>query len=183
MNPTESPQVDLAELVHLFFPESLSAVGAFHEVEEAQLPGDANRLLNHCEHMTVTVENFHGGEVDVKVLAELDSDETHYARKILLTRKSDGGVVQYGIVRLDMTTLPEDVQGKIRERQIPLGRILISHDVMRSVRLAKLYRIEAGSELAEHFGAASGSDIFGRTAWMYCNGKPAIELLEIVKLG
>lgn len=182
MNPTELPQVELEELVRLFFPESPSNVGAFHEVDDSQLPDAANRLLNHCEHMTVTIEDFHDSEVDVKVLAEQESD-THYSRKILLTRKSDGGVVQFGIVRLDMSTLPDVVQEQIRQREIPLGRILISHDVMRAVRLAKLYRIESGSELATHFGAESGSDIFGRTAWMYCNGKPAIELLEIVNLG
>lgn len=182
MNPTESPQVELDELVGLFFPQSPSDVGVFHEASAAELPGDANKLLNHCEHMTVTIEDFHDSEVDVQVLEE-QSTETHYSRKILLTRKSDGGVVQFGIVRLDMSTLPKVVQDQIRERKIPLGRILISHDVMRAVRLAKLYRIEGGEELASHFDAKAGSDIFGRTAWMYCNGKPAIELLEIVNLG
>ena len=182
MNPTESPQVELEELVSLFFPESASKVGIFHEADQSQLSADANRLLNHHEHMTVTIEEFHETKVDVKVLDEQDS-ATHYSRKILLTRKSDGGVVQFGIVRLDMSTLPAEVQEQIREREIPLGRILISHDVMRAVRLAKLYRIEAGEELASHFGAEKGSSIFGRTAWMYCNGKPAIELLEIVNLG
>lgn len=182
MNPTELPQVELAELIGLFFPEAASNVGKFHEVDPSQMPSDADSLLNHCEHMTVTIEEFHDSEVDVQVLEEQNTN-THYSRKILLTRKSDGGVVQYGIVRLDMSTLPQVVQDQIRERKIPLGRILISHDVMRAVRLAKLYRIEAGDELASHFGAENGSDIFGRTAWMYCNGKPAIELLEIVNLG
>ena len=181
MNPTELPQVELDELVGLFFPNSPSGVGVFHQADASELPADANSLLNHCEHMTVTIEKFHDSEVDVKVLDELNTD-THYSRKILLTRKSDGGVVQYGIVRLDMSTLPQIVQDQIRERKIPLGRILISHDVMRAVRLAKLYRIEAGEELASHFGVEPGTDIFGRTAWMYCNGKPAIELLEIVNL-
>ncbi|WP_238381209.1 hypothetical protein [Mariniblastus fucicola] len=182
MNPTELPQVELDELIGLFFPDTDSGVGVFHEVDASEMPADANRLLNHCEHMTVTIEDFHHGEVDVKVLEEHDSD-THYSRKILLTRKSDGGVVQYGIVRLDMSTLPQVVQDQIRERKIPLGRILISHDVMRAVRLEKLFRIEAGEELASCFGADPGADIFGRTAWMFCNGKPAIELLEIVNLG
>ena len=181
MNPTELPQVELAELIGLFFPEAATEVGEFHEVDASQMPIDADSLLNHCEHMTVRIEDFHNSEVDVQVLQEQNT-ETHYSRKILLTRKSDGGVVQFGIVRLDMSTLPQEVQDQIRQRQIPLGRILISHDVMRAVRLAKLYRIEAGDELATHFGADKGADIFGRTAWMYCNGKPAIELLEVVNL-
>ena len=181
MNPIESPQVELDELIGLFFPESHARFGTTHEIDASAMPADADSLLNHCEHMTVTVEDFHSSEVDVKVLEEQDS-ATHYSRKILLTRKSDGGVVQFGIVRLDMSTLPQLVQDQIRERKIPLGRILISHDVMRAVRLAKLYRFAAGEELASHFSVDPGSDVFGRTAWMYCNGKPAIELLEIVNL-
>ena len=79
-----------------------------------------------------------------------------------------------------MSVLPDEVRLQIREKQIPLGRILISHDVMRAVKLNSLYRITTGSELAGHFGQPEKSICFGRTAWMYCNGKPAIELLEIV---
>ncbi len=181
MTPTELPQVELDALVGLFFPESKSRFGVCHEVDPSSMPTDADSLLNHSKHMTVMIEEFHNSEVDVKVLEEQDSGK-HYSRKILLTRRSDGGVVQFGIVRLDMSTLPQVVQDQIRERKIPLGRILISHDVMRAVRLAKLYRFQAGEELAIHFGVAPGTDVFGRTAWMYCNGKPAIELLEIVNL-
>lgn len=181
MNPIETPQVQLEELLQLFFPQTLTEVGTFHDAEESTIPSDANTLLNHCEHMTVTIEDFHGSEVDVKVLQEKEL-QTHYTRKILLTRKSDGHVVQFGIVRLDMSVLPEVVQQKIRQRKIPLGRILISHDVMRAVKLDKLFRIEAGQELASHFGIQRGESVYGRTAWMYCNGEPAIELLEVVNL-
>lgn len=86
----------------------------------------------------------------------------------------------FGIVRLDMSTLPSEVQEEIRQREIPLGRILISHEVMRAVKLAKLYRIEAGPELATQLGVEVCDSVYGRTAWIYCNGKPAIELLEVV---
>ena len=184
MKNIDTPPVQLDELLHLFYPETSTTgasanVGTFHESDAADLSSDAAQLLNHSAHMTVTVEAFHNSEVDVKVLQESDSG-AHYSRKILLTRKSDGRVVMFGIVRLDMSTLPSEVQEKIRQREIPLGRILISHEVMRSVKLAKLYRIEAGPELAKQFGVELGDNVYGRTAWIYCNGKPAIELLEVV---
>jgi hypothetical protein len=38
-------------------------------------------LLAHDSHMTVTVERFHNGHVDVRVL-ETNITPTHYARKI-----------------------------------------------------------------------------------------------------
>lgn len=176
--PANSPPIELDAVVGLFF-DSVSELAQFDTTPAADLPTLANHLLNHDHHMTVTVEQHHGCPVNVKVLAEFDSG-SHYCRKILLTRSTDDAVVQFGIVRLDMSVLPDEVRLQIREKQIPLGRILISHDVMRAVKLNSLYRITTGSELAGHFGQPEKSICFGRTAWMYCNGKPAIELLEIV---
>lgn len=183
-NSAESPLVDLEELIGLFYtddPTATQELGTFAQVPADKMSGAAEQLLNHNEHMTVTVEAFHDSEVDVRVLQELETNE-HYSRKILLTRKSDNEVVQFGLVRLSMSTLPDSVQGKIREKSIPLGRILITHGVMRSVKLSNLFRITCGGELAEHFGVSVGSTCYGRTALMYCDGKPAIELLEIVKV-
>ena len=37
-----------------------------------------------------------------------------------------------------------------------------------------------GEDLAAIFGVTPGSVTYGRTALIYCNGKPAVELLEIV---
>ena len=60
------------------------------------------------EHMTVTVEEFHHSPVDV-VLAK-KTVLPHYARKILLSRQTDGRVVQFGIVRLNFSYLAPEVQ-------------------------------------------------------------------------
>lgn len=178
MSPIESPPVELGVLIGLFF-ENQSELGSFLEISSKEMTPSSQSLLDHCKHMTVTVEEFHGCPVDVKVLEDRVEGD-HYLRKILLTRQSDGGVVQFGIVRLNMTMLADEIQQEIRKKETPLGRILIEREVMRDVKLAKLYRIEAGSELADCFGVETGATYYGRTAWIFCNGSPAIELLEIV---
>ncbi|MEX0585965.1 MAG: hypothetical protein WD176_04940 [Pirellulales bacterium] len=165
---------DLSELVALFY-ESRERLARFEAVEE--LPADYARLLDHDQHMTVTVEQYHGGPVNLRVLEER-ARPPHYARKILLERRSDGRVVQFGIMRIDLAQLPPTVRQEIEARGEPLGRILIRHNVWREVQLDALWQVTPGIELTEIFG--DDRPTYGRTALIYCNGAPAVELLEIV---
>ena len=178
---TTGPSIpDLQTLLNLFYPVT-GQLGQFQEVGSPELPAEYARLLDHNEHMTVTVEEFHQSLVDVHVLAT-QVDEGHYARKILLSRQSDGQVVQFGIVRLCFDYLNTDIQAEIKEQKTPLGRILIQHNVLRQVQLATLWKIETGEDLSALFQLPVGSEVYGRTALIFCNGEPAVELLEVVTL-
>ncbi|QDU94302.1 hypothetical protein [Lignipirellula cremea] len=179
MSTTRRTTPALDALVRLFYP-SASQLGEFREVESGELPPAESRLLDHEEHMTVTVESFHQSAVDVKVL-ETQITRTHYARKILLQRKTDGAVVQYGLVRLNFSFLPDEVREEIESQQTPLGRVLIEHDVLREVMLLSLWEIEPGEELRSLLALPpTVTHCYGRTAFIYCNGIPAVELLEVV---
>ena len=168
---------DLDTLAGLFYA-SREELGDFTEVTPQAMPPTARRLLAHNEHMTVTVEEFHGSPVNVRVLEKLVT-RTHYARKILLERQSDGRVVQYGIMRVNFEYLSPKVADEISSEATPLGRILIEHNVLRRVQLFSLWRIQMGAELQSLFGASPGV-AYGRTAMIECNDEPAIELVEIV---
>ncbi len=178
--PTSSglPTPYLPDLVGLFY-ERPQELGTFEPMLAADVPQPYRRLLAHNKHMTVTVEEFHGSKVDVKVLATR-RDNGFYSRKILLTRQSDGLVVQFGIPRLNMSYLDEEVRREIESETKPLGRILIDHNVLREVQFAGLWKIQPGPDLGRMFGLSAPQTVYGRTALIYCNGEPAIELLEIV---
>ena len=180
MNTTGPSIPDLQTLLNLFYPVT-GQLGQFQEVTASELPADYATLLNHNEHMTVTVEEFHQSLVDVHVLAT-QVDEAHYARKILLSRQSDGKVVQFGIVRLCFDYLDSEIQAEIERQETPLGRILIQHNVLRQVQLATLWKIETGEDLSTLFQVPVGSETYGRTALIFCNGEPAVELLEIITM-
>jgi len=169
---------DLATLVALFYP-SAPELGLFDRVEVRDMPAGYAGLLAHEEHMTVTVERFHASPVDVQVL-DRRVTPSHYSRKILLSRQSDGRVVQYGIVRLHLGYLEPHVRRQIEAEDTPLGRVLIQNNVLRSVHLASLWRVTAGPELATLFDMPPGEVTYGRTALIMCNDEPAVELLEIV---
>lgn len=169
---------DLETLVGLFFPKA-EELATFEAKHHSELPPGYRRLLAHTGHMTVTVEDRHKCAVDVEVL-QVDQTATHYSRKILLRRQTDRRVVQFGIVRLALGTLDEAARAEIISQKVPLGRVLIEHGVMRAVQLLGLWQVACGAELAGHFGVEAGHVTYGRTALIYCNSEPAVELLEIV---
>jgi hypothetical protein len=184
------PAVDLGEMVRLFY-DSPQQLADFSAISDGQELGEPYRgLLDHEAHMTVTVEAFHGCPVDVHVertkfgedhnMSRAPALNRWYAREITLLRTSDHRPVQYGIVRLRYELLGPDVWDEIRGEGIPLGRALIEHGVLREVELCDLWRVTAAKPLAKMLGIDVGTIVYGRTARIFCDYLPAIELLEIV---
>jgi len=172
------PAVELDELVELFYAKPID-LGQFSQCVENECPQAYQRLLAHESHMTVAVERRHGCQVDVGVLESRQTD-THYLRKIVLRRMTDQCVVQYGIVRLALSALQPVVRDEIMAQKTPLGRVLIEHNVLREVQLNALWQVVCGKKLASLFAVAKDHITYGRTALIYCDGEPAVELLEIV---
>lgn len=168
----------LDALVHLFY-SSTEEVGRFDPSRAEALPPAFRRLLAHESHMTVTLEAFYHSSLDVQVLTKCETDQ-HYARRILLTRQSDGGVVQFGVMRVNSSHLSDAVRQEIETESHPLGRILISHDVLRKVELDTLWRVRPAVDLRRLLNMDEGQETYGRTALIHVEGEPAVELLEIV---
>ena len=168
----------LDHLAGLFY-SNLADLGSFDEVLAEAVPQPYRRLLAHHEHMTVTVEQHHGCPVDVEVLTAQQSGD-YYFRKIILHRQSDRRVVLFGIPRLNLRLVDDSVKREILGQNKPLGRVLIEHNVLREVQLASLYSLTPGPELCRLMNLNAPQKTYGRTAFIYCDGYPAVELLEIV---
>lgn len=176
VSPRSTPELEA--LAKLYFP-SLEDLGVFLEIGEEDLPAVFRMLLAHHQHMTVTLEAHNGCPLEVEVLQATKTD-THYQRKVLLRRTSDQSVVLFGIARLTWGLLAPDIQDEIESQRTPLGTILARKNIYRDVRLLSLWRIEPAAGLCELFGLESPQTLYGRTALMYCDSIPVIELLEIV---
>ena len=89
--PMSAPE--LSDLLALF-PDD--AMPASVPLAGPDVPEPYRGLLVHEHHMTVTVEEYHGGPVDVAVLARR-SDGDKYSRKILLVHRvhGQGGAVRH----------------------------------------------------------------------------------------
>jgi hypothetical protein len=172
---TTAPTFD--QLYHLFPDVADRPVATVIPADD--VPEPYQRLLVHTHHMTVTVEAFYDSPVDVKVLAcRHDGDE--YARKILLTTRSNGRVVQFGLVRIDLGVCPEPVREAIVEQKTPLGRVLIQHDMLRRIEPVSFLRVRLNARMAGWFGVAAGTETYGRVGVIYTGDRPAVEVLEIL---
>jgi chorismate-pyruvate lyase len=175
----DDARVKIELLLDQFYssPPGYGQLGDFASVDKVPPPNDA--LLDHNKHMTVTVESHHGEPVQV-VVHRTNRQDNWYSREITLVTEHSRRIVQYGIVRLDVNALEPEVWKQIESQEIPLGRVLIQHNVLREVELCELWRIKTGPCLAALMHRSIGETVYGRTALIHCNGEPAIELLEIV---
>ena len=172
-----NPQDELDALVKLFPNEPRLFERAEH-VSSASLPDPYKSLLAHNNHMTVTMEEYHQSPVDVTVLDQR-LDGNIYSRKILLSKTGTDEVVQFGIVRFNFDYVTQAVKDEILAGEIPLGRVLINHNVLRHVDLGAVLRLTAGPGLASVMQIQPGEITYGRLATIFCNQQPAIDLLEV----
>lgn len=175
--PTAATGPELPDLYRLFRPEG--PLPAFAVVDAGEVPQPYHRLLVHDHHMTVTVEDFYGGRVNVRVIDRLIDGDT-YARKILLATAATHRVVQFGIVLIHLQFCGDAVRAAILAEKTPLGRVLIEHDVLRRIEPTAYFRVTPGPALAGWFGLSEPVVTYGRLGYIYCDGRPAIELLEIL---
>lgn len=166
-------------LAELFAPFPAAELPVVEVISAAELPPPFRRLLDHTHHMTVTVEEYHGGPVDVRVLESVHRGDD-YARRILLTRRRDGEVVQFGAVRIDLLALPTAVRVEVLGGHTPLGRVLIRHDVLRTVIPTAFLRVTPTSDLAGWLG---DGPLYGRLGVLTVDGRPAIRVCEILAAG
>jgi chorismate-pyruvate lyase len=142
------------------------------------LPEPYRGLLAHTHHMTVTMEALYGSPVDVRVL---DSDRLgdFYHRRIVLTLRSTGQIVQYGLVRIDLSLCSPPVRSAILSQNTPLGRILIEHNVLRRIEPTAFLRIDPGPTLTQAMQLAKPTPLYGRTGVIFCDDRPAIAVVEV----
>lgn len=178
MNAPAPRAPDLRSLYALF-PPTADDLLEYEIVAGDEVPEPYHGLLVHEHHMTVTVEEHHGDQVDVRILDQRQSGDW-YARKILLTLQHGGKVVQFGIMRIHLNQCSPAVRAEIVAGQTPLGRILIEHDVMRRIEPTAYLRVIPGPAMVSWFGREQPTSTYGRLAIIHCDGRPAVELLEIV---
>lgn len=172
--------------LYSIFGDPLEEVPQSRFASPEEVPQPFQKLLAHTGHMTVTMEEHIGAPVNLIVIKSV-RDDLWYARKILLTNTRGGDVVQFGLMRFNFDWCNDEVRDQIISGRIPLGRILIEHDVLRRVSTHALMRITPNQELRDVFGmgpadlAREGDPtvVYGRLATIFCNEEPAVDLLEV----
>ncbi|MFK7819667.1 MAG: hypothetical protein AB8G99_13190 [Planctomycetaceae bacterium] len=173
MNPLD----ELNRLTSMF-PDAEPLLARVEHTPVTATPEPYREMLAHHHHMTIEMESYHKTPVDVVVLDQKD-DEALYCRKILLVKEGTDFPVQFGLVRFDFQYVTDAVREEILAGEIPLGRVLINHNVLRDIDLGAILRIESGPALANFLKMEEGQTTYGRLATIFCNNQPAVDLLEI----
>lgn len=165
-------------LLLAFFGES--RLPRCRHVEADDVPEPYHGLLVHDDHMTVTLETYYGEPVRVRPYQVHRQGEI-YGRKLDLMVGPNDTVVMTGMMLMNFRFVSPEVQELIVSQKIPLGRILIEHNILRRVTSESFVLFDAGDPLAQRFGLAEPKAAYGRLATIFCDEKPAIDLLEIVR--
>jgi len=88
--------------------------------------------------------------------------------------------VQSGIVRIHLSFCSDAVREVILAEETPLGRILIENDVLRWIEPTAYFRVCPGPYLRGWFGRTDPFSTYGRLGIIHCDGRPAVELLEVL---
>lgn len=160
------------------FPDAEPLLARVEHTPVTATPEPYREMLAHHHHMTIEMESYHKSPVDVVVLDQ-SGDENLYCRKILLVKEGTDFPVQFGLVRFDFKYVTDAVRSEILSGEIPLGRVLINHNVLRDIDLGAILRIESGPALAGFLKMEKGQTTYGRLATIFCNNQPAVDLLEI----
>ncbi len=175
--PLRTAGPDLSALFALFPPAD--DLPEYEIISGEDMPEPYRGLLVHEHHMTVTVEAYYRDLVDVRILARRQEGDS-YARKILLALQKTGRVVQFGIVRIDLGLCSPAVREAIVAGKTPVGRVLIENNVLRRIEPTAFLRLAGKAPQLRWFGLTEPQTLYGRLALIHCDGRPAVELLEIV---
>ncbi|MDP7255190.1 MAG: hypothetical protein QGF00_36680 [Planctomycetota bacterium] len=174
--PHVPQEVDYQDLFSIFEKNPDAPEHRFVDGED--VPEPYRSLLVHEDHMTVTMEGFYNEPVVLRVV-EVARKDNLYARKILLTAGEGGKVTQFGIMRFNFDYCTDEVRDEIIEGVTPLGYILIKHNLLRRIDVHSFLRLQPNDEVAGYFEIENAGPTYGRLATIFCDEKPAVELLEV----
>ena len=175
MKPPAGPTLE--DLLALFPPAA--DIRSSVLVSADDVPQPYHQLLVHEHHMTVTVEDHHGDLVDVRVLAVKHDDDT-YGAKFFSPCTKPAGSCNSVPCTVHLQFCSEAVRAEILEQRLPLGRILIQHNVLRRIEPTAYLKIVPGPNLMKWFNLTQPTPAYGRLGLIHCDGHPAIEVLEVV---
>lgn len=169
----------LAALADGFFTDS-DWIENVQQVLPEAMPQTAGALLVHEQHMTATLREHYGCPIELNVLDHQQAGD-QYRRKIVLTVDEGRTVVEFGLVRLDLSATSAQAREAVLQRRQPLGDIFGQHRVLTRVQPLWYLRFTPDCPLVEYFRPAVAGPLYGRIGVIHWDGRPALELLEVVR--
>ena len=149
-------------------------------IEAADLPPPYRALLDHARDMTSTLEAFHKGRIELRVLNS-SMNHSRYQREVLLMLEHSKMPVEHGAIQIVLDAFPPAGQKLILEGRRPLGAILEACAIDYTSRPSAFLRVESDEAIGRALNLPKGRALFGR-----CNtlsdgkGRVLAEIVEIL---
>lgn len=173
-----SPQAVLATICE-GLAGAHASLGRYETVAAEEVPAPFDRLLVHEGHMTSVLADYHGRPVELSVRRH-HLVGNMYHREIVLTPSGRDEIVEYGVVRIDLTRVAAEVRAAIQMRREPLGQILMRHNVLRRIEPRWYLKFDDPGTVLSQFGPPVPAIAYGRIGTIFCDAERAVELLEVV---
>jgi chorismate-pyruvate lyase len=167
----------VVRLMLAFFGDA--EIPAVEAVDAQQVPPAYRTLLAHAGHMTERLEQHHGAPVEVRPHS-IRREGDIYGRRIDLVIDGRAAPVMTAVMIFNLGLVSAAVRQEILRADTPLGHVLIRHRILRRVAVDALLRFDADDPLVARFGRTQAAPAYGRLATIDCDGRPAVDLLEIV---
>jgi chorismate-pyruvate lyase len=148
-------------------------------IDGAAMPEPYRQLLVNRGDMTPTLERFHHARLHLRILGV--SHVAHEYRRQVLLLKPDESPVEFGAIRIYLSTLPPMVQQQILAGHRPLGGVLIEHHVIHASHPHAYFSLMGDMLMNQAFGLQRAPLLYGRCNTLIAeNGKPIADVVEIL---
>lgn len=152
----------------------------FESVEAEGMPEPYRHLLVHNADMTGRLTAFHGEELSLNVI-EKNALRGVLVRRVILFGAESKREVEFGEILIYLNRFRDDIRDLIEAGQIPLGGILVDHQVDFLSSPSHYLKVVADDMIAECLSTSVGQELYGRKNKLTNHdGEVLAEIVEIL---
>ncbi len=153
---SQSPLTSIRPLDE-FYRRQGRPLPVFTVVAPHEVPEPAQFLLVHDRDMTRTLEQFHRGQIHLRVLSSHRTPDAYW-RESVLEIDGTNQPVEFGAIKIHLQAFPEPWRSQILEERRPLGAILNASGIEYTSRPSAYLKFRADSFITEAL-LTDGSDV------------------------
>lgn len=177
MAATRPPMDPLFPLEEFYPPEQFPSIRI---IDPGLIPDPQRHLLVHDSDMTTTLERFHGGLIELQVLRCWWS-EMALLRQVVLLLSDTHRPVEFGAIRIDLSSIPDKPRQVILENRIPFGAILKRYLIDHESHPAAFLAVEPDDLMMEALQMKEHAVLYGRCNTLLSpHGRMLAEVVEIL---
>jgi hypothetical protein len=149
------------------------------EISPYEIPLPYRALLVHQADMTITLEQYFGGRMALRVLSTFFK-KGWYFRRVLLVQEYSGRPVQMGAIDMDLNVFNRNIRSKILKNEVPLGRILRDAGLDFKSQAKVFLKVTPNSDMMGVFWMREPRTLYGRQTEMLYRGKKIGDIVEVL---